>query len=253
MREGFDENWVEYGQAVVQGRTQPQPYEMRFLREDELDEAYRLHQIVVSGVAHPHMFRADSRDFMAQQIARRGRTVGTFCDGRLAGYAAISFPDGDPDNLGRDLPLPDAELDHLADYDGSAVHPDFRGNRLQKRMTFIRHKYALAHDRYHILGTVSPLNPVSLSNFLGLGCRVKNLKTKYAGMLRFIIHLDLREGGQPALDGASAVDVPLSETARHHALLGEGFHGFRVVPGAAEAHLRYARPQVVAGQLSASA
>ena len=244
------DDWVEHGYAKVRGLSDRQPFEMRFLREDELDEAFRLHQLVVSGMKHPHMFRADTKSFMAQQIERRGRTVGTFCDGRLAGYAAISFPDGDPDNLGRDLPLPEAEIAHGADYDGSAVHPDFRGNRLQLRMTDIRHRYALAHDRYHILGTVSPLNPVSLSNFLGFGCRVKNFMIKYTDMQRFIIHRDLRDAVAPELDPASLVDVPLSDIQRHRVLLKQGFQGFRVVPGADEAHLRYARPQV-SGALSA--
>lgn len=241
------ENWVEFGQATVRGLVEPEPYEMRFVREDELDEVYQLHRLVVDGLKHPHIFRPDSREFMAQHIERRGRTVGTFCGGRLAAYAAISFPDGDPDNLGRDLPLPDAELTHLADYDGSAVHPDFRGNRLQQRMTHIRHRYALAHDRYHILGTVSPLNPVSLSNFIGLGCRVKNLKTKYDGMQRFIIHLDLRDPTGAKLDQNTVVDVPLSQIDRHEVLLKQGFQGFRVVPGVVEAHLRYARPEAAEG------
>lgn len=250
MRAETTRDWVEHGQAKVRGLTDLQPYEMRFLREEELDEAFRLHQFVVSGMKHPHMFRADSKTFMAQHIESRGRTVGTFCDGRLAGYAAISFPDGDPDNLGRDLPLPEAEIAHVADYDGSAVHPDFRGNRLQLRMTDMRHRYALAHDRYHILGTVSPLNTVSLSNFLGFGCRVKNFMIKYNDMQRFIIHRDLRDAVAPPLDSATFVDVPLSDIKRHRALLRQGFQGFRVVPGADEAHLRYARLQA-SGALSA--
>lgn len=235
--------WIERGHAKVRGISDPQSYEMRFLRNDELEEAYRLHRLVVSAVEHPHMFRADSKSFMAEHIERRGRTVGTFCNGRLAGYAAISFPDSDPDNLGRDLPLPQAEIAHVADYEGSAVHPDFRGNRLQILMTDLRHRYALAHDRYHILGTVSPLNSVSLSNFLGFGCRVKNFKIKYTDMQRFIIHRDLRETEPLPLNLERVVDVPLSRIEHHKELLQQGFQGFRVVPGAVEAHLRYARPQ----------
>ncbi len=250
MRGETTHDWVERGEAKVRGLSDPQPYEMRFLREDELDEAYRLHQLVVSGMKHPHMFRADSKTFMAQQIERRGRTVGTFCDGRLAGYAAISFPDGDPDNLGRDLPLPEAEIAHVADYEGSAVHPDFRGNWLQLRMTDMRHRYALAHDRYQILGTVSPLNPVSLSNFLGFGCRVKKFVIKYNDMQRFIIHRDLRDEIAPEFDPATLADIPLGDIERHKALLRQGFHGYRVVPGVDEAHLRYGRPQA-SGALSA--
>ena len=242
--------WIEHGYAAVRGLRDPQPCEMRFLCEDELDEVYKLHRLVIGGMKHPHMFRADSKSFMAQHLEHRGRTVGTFCDGRLAGYAAFSFPDSDPDNLGRDLPLPEAEIAHVADYEGSAVHPDFRGNRLQIKMTDLRHRYALAHDRYHILGTVSPLNPVSLSNFLSFGCRVKNFKIKYGGMQRFVIHRDLRDAVAPIFNPTTLVDVPLSRIERHIALLRQGLQGFRVVPGADEAHLRYGRPEA-SGALSA--
>ena len=194
------EEWIEHGMARVLGCEDPQPFVMRFVQEDDLDRLYELHLAVVSGLHHPHAFRSDSRSFMEQQIERRGRTVGVFCGDDLVAYAAISFPDGDPDNLGRDLPLPDSELGTVANYDGSAVHRLYRGNQFQRRMTDVRHRYALLHGRHHILGTVSPFNPVSLQNFLALGCRVKAVKTKYGSMLRLIIHRDLREPQPQAHD-----------------------------------------------------
>jgi hypothetical protein len=232
---------IKHGFISVRNFPEPvtRPYEMRFVRADELEEVYRLHTLVVSQIHHPHAFRPDSREFMAQQINRRGRTVGVFCDDTLVAYAAISFPNEDADNLGRDLPLAEPELAHVADYDGSAVHPDVRGNGLQQSMTHMRHDYALHHDRYHILGTVSPFNPVSLQNFLRVGCRVRNLKEKYGGMLRFIIHRDLREPFPPALPPHSLVDVPLRDIEQHRAHLHRGFQGFSVVNQAQEPALRY--------------
>jgi len=163
----------------------------RWLGDDDLEMLYGLHDTVVRGVRHPHMFRSDTRAFMARQLGRRGRTVGVFAASTLIAYAAISFPNEDADNLGRDLPLTAGQLHRVADYDGSAVDPAFRGNGLQRLMSFVRNAYALAHGRHHIMGTVSPLNPVSLHNFLSLGLRVRGLKPKYAGALRYIIHRDL--------------------------------------------------------------
>ena len=233
------EEWIEHGVARVAGRADLRRYAMRFARPDELEELYKLHQLVVSRVHHPHAFRPDSRSFMEQQIERRGRTVAVFCDGKIVAYAAISFPDDDPDNLGRDLPLPEEELSHVADYDGSAVHPDYRGNQLQQLMTHMRHRYALLHDRYHILGTVSPLNPVSLQNFLDLGCRVRNIKQKYGGMVRLIIHRDLREATPPPIDPRTVIDVLVSEVGQHRSLLLRGLRGFCVLWEGKEAVLRY--------------
>jgi hypothetical protein len=106
-------------------------------------------------------------------------------------------------------------------------------------MTHLRHRYALEHGRYHILGTVSPFNPVSLDNFLSLGCRVRNLKQKYGGMLRLIIHRDLRELAPPPLDPCSVIDVPLTNIAQHRSLLQRGLEGSRVVWDGGQAALRY--------------
>jgi hypothetical protein len=240
----LSDEWVEHGVVRVAGHVKLQAYVMRFVRPNELDDLYRLHRLVVSRVDHPHAFRPDSRSFMEKQIERRGRTVAVFCDGEMVAYAALSFPGSDPDNLGRDLPLPEAELGHVADYDGSAVHPDYRGNHLQKLMTHKRHRYALLHNRYHILGTVSPFNPVSLQNFLGLGCRVRNVKQKYSDMVRLIIHRDLREAAPPPLDPRTVIDVPLSRLDKHRSLLLRGLEGSCVVWEGKEAALRYgvARP-----------
>lgn len=240
------EDWIEHGSARRVGKARTEPFVMRFLSEDDVDEVFALHRLVVDGLSHPHLFRPDSRPFMEKHIAERGRTVGIFCAGALVAYAAISFPGDDDDNLGRDLPVPPGELHNVGNYEGSAVHPEYRGNRFQKRMTDVRHAFALAHDRYHILGTVSPMNPVSLANFLGLDCRVKNIKRKYDGMVRLIIHRDLRQERPQPLSPATFIDVPLSEMETQSRLLHVGFQGFRVVLGDVEPCLRLGLPDVSA-------
>lgn len=236
------DDYIERGFLQGNGLSLPRPFQMRFIRHEELDALFRLHQVVVAGLHHPHLFRPDTRAFMAKHLEARGRTVGTFVDDELVAYAAISFPNDDPDNLGRDLPLPPDEFGHVANYDGSAVHPDFRGNGFQQRMTDMRHRYALAHDRYHILGTVSPLNARSLGNFLAIGCRVKNIKEKYGGMLRLIIHRDLRDERPSTFDPASVRDVPCAAIAWISGLLHEGFEGFQVVVDDRGASLRMGLP-----------
>lgn len=239
----YFDNWCARGVARIKGVPDARPYLMRFLGADDLDDIVNMHQLVVSALPHPHVFRQDTRAFIEQHLGKRGWTVGVFVCGRLIAYAAISFPDGEADNLGSDLPLPEAELRYVAHYDGSAVHPDYRGNRFQQMMTDARHQCALLHGRYHILGTVSPLNPASLRNFLEMGCRVRNLKTKYGGMLRLIIHRDLRQVVPVAYEGSSAVDVPLEDILQLTALLNEGLEGSQVVLVDATACLRMARPQ----------
>jgi GNAT superfamily N-acetyltransferase len=216
------------------------PFESRWLDDGDLDELHALHARVVEGVPHPHMFRADSRDFMARQLDRRGRTVGVLADGRLVAYAAISFPDDDPDNLGRDLEVTRDRLHTVADYDGSAVDPAFRGNGLQRTMSEVRNAWALAQGRHHILGTVSPLNPVSLHTFLSLGFLIRGLKPKYGGALRYIIHRDLTQPAPPA--PVAAVEVPMADVDRQLDLLAAGHVGVAVAFDRYAPRLRLGRP-----------
>jgi GNAT superfamily N-acetyltransferase len=232
--------WPELLRRADDGRLVA--YEVAWMNESHLDQLHALHTLVVSKVAHPHMFRADTRSFMSQHIDARGRTVGILCEGELVAYAAVSFPDDDPDNLGRDLPLPESELRRVADYDGSAVHPAFRGNGLQRLLSGIRNEYALAHDRYHILGTVSPLNPVSLHNFLELGFEVRGLKAKYEGALRYIIHRDLRVAVTAPAHGQGDVEVPMQDIAWQEALLTAGYRGLAVQFDRPEPCLRFGSP-----------
>ncbi len=236
------ENWIQTGILGVGKHGTGRPFQMRFIRASELDALYRLHQLVVSGLEHPHIFRPDSRAFMEQHIGRRGRTVGVFVEEQLIAYAAISFPDGDPDNLAHDLPLPAEEFSHVADYDGSAVHPDYRGHHLQRRMTEMRHRYALAYDRYHILGTVSPINPRSLANFIAMGCLVRNIKQKYGGMTRLIIHRDLRERRALAFESGSIRSVPLTDIDQMAALLARAYVGTQVIFDGVQPRLGMVRP-----------
>ena len=217
------------------------PFAARWLDDGDLDALYALHDKVVRNVDHPHMFRADTRAFMAKQLDRRGRTVGAFVGEAIVAYAAISFPDADPDNLGRDLPLTAQQLDRVADYDGSAVDPTYRGNGLQRLLSEIRNAYALSCGRHHILGTVSPLNPVSLANFLKLGFRVRGLKPKYGGALRYLIHRDLAAEPPALAPTGEAIAAPMADIALQETLLGEGLVGIEVLPGAGGPRLCFVR------------
>lgn len=207
---------------------------MRFLDEPDLDELYRLHRTVVDALPDPDLFRADSLDFMGSLIRDRGRICGIFHDGRMAAYGAVSFPlPEDDDNLGRDLPLADEEMTQVAQYDGSAVHPEFRGYKLQHLTGAVRNAYALRAGHRHMFGTISPRNPYSLNNFLALGLTVRALKVKhgaYGGALRWLVHRDLCCDGL-AVDPASMTGIPFPDIAAQTALLEQGYWGVGLIPG----------------------
>lgn len=208
--------------------------DLRFVRADELDELHALHRHVLDALPHPHILRSDSREFMAMHIDWRGRTIGAYCHGRLIAYAVIAFPGSDADNLGPELGVPPEEHCRVAHYDGSGVHPDYRGSHLHQVMNALRGRYAGFAGYYHLAGTVSPRNPFSLGNHLGAGFMVKGVARKYGGMDRLLIYRDWTRRAviSPAvLDAAER--VPLLDVARHEALAADQYWGVRLERGEA--------------------
>ena len=103
--------------------------------------------------------------------------------GRLAAVFSIIRPGLRDFNLGYDLGLTETELLRVTHMDTAAVHPDFRGMGLQKRMM----TEAEAHLEGRILlCTIHPDNRYSLRNAQSLGYRVEKQVNKY-GSIRCIL------------------------------------------------------------------
>ena len=204
---------------------------LRFLAYDDLSDIVQLHQAVVRNLPHRHIFRSDQPDFLADHIERRGATVGAFSEGRLLGYAVVSFPYKDPDNLARFTDLSADEALRVAHFDGAAVHPDFRGNHLHQTMNQIRGHYALLAGYHHLMGTVSPLNPYSLGNHLGAGFQVIGKAVCYGDMQRYIIHRKGHPTSRQRLCNPETQEIKscpvdaFSEVGEH---LEKGYVGFAV-------------------------
>ena len=204
---------------------------LRFLTSDDLSDLVELHQTVLRNLPHRHIFRSDQPDFLADHIERRGATVGAFSEGRMLGYAIVSFPHQDPDNLARFTDLSADEALRVAHFDGAAVHPDFRGNRLHKTMNQIRGHYALLAGYHHLMGTVSPLNPYSLGNHLDAGFQVIGQAVCYGDMQRYIIHRKGHPTSCQRLSNSETQKIKscqvdaFSEVGEH---LAQGYVGFAV-------------------------
>jgi hypothetical protein len=201
-----------------------EPYDVRTLQATHIEQLYGLHQEVLALVPHPHILRRDTREFLLGNICGTGRTFGAFCGPTLVGYASVAFPGRSERNLAYDLPHLAIDPEMVAIYDGSAVHPDHRGRGLQTLLNDHRSRFASSAGFRHFMGTVSPLNPYSLVNHLRAGFFVKALTFKYGGMIRYIIHKDLRSrpAGTPNVIDVEFGDLELQKRALADGLWGSG-------------------------------
>jgi hypothetical protein len=110
------------------------PYEVRVLNEDDHPRLRALHHEVVAAVAEGMVAR-ESDEFLARNLGPGGSTFGVLVGDELVGYAILSFPRGDDDNLAAPW-APDPR--RCACLDGAGVLPAWRGNRLQRLLTGCR-------------------------------------------------------------------------------------------------------------------
>lgn len=110
--------------------------------------------------------------------------------GKLAAAFITAFPGSNPDNLGRDCKLPEAELAFVAHMDTAAVALEYRGHGLQKQLMELAEADLRQAGYRYLCCTVHPDNQYSKNNILRQGYRIADTKEKYHGFLR---HVCLKE------------------------------------------------------------
>ena len=90
-------------------------------------------------------------------------------------------------NLGREIGLSGDELERVIHMDTAAVHPDFRGRGLQRRLMAAAET---ALPGRILLCTIHPDNRFSLNNALRLGYRIEKRIGRY-GSVRFVLRKDI--------------------------------------------------------------
>lgn len=206
------------GRAVLRGR---------LLTANEVDAVLALHLDVVRAMP-ADLVATETRAFFVDHAGRIGRLIGLFDGDRLVAYSILGLPGpGDP-NFGDDHGLATQALARVAHLDGAAVHPNFRGNGLQRRMIAWRLAAARAAGRTIALSTVAPGNVASLASMLSEGLQIRALATRFGG-LRFLMRRDEdghRHEGRAAPE-PEAIErwVPVGEVRVQEALLGRGWVG----------------------------
>lgn len=104
----------------------------------------------------------------------------------MAAYLILRYCGQTEENYAAYFDLPPEEWDRWANADSAVVHPDYRGNGLQRKML----EAALPLLRPGIVGlgaTVSPANAYSLNNALASGFAIVCRRAMYGGHDRYLL------------------------------------------------------------------
>ena len=137
----------------------------------EAAAVYALQNEVRAAMPDPELFVPDTREHIGNYL-KYDLCVGAWDGSRLAAYLILRY-------CGR-------TEENYANADSAVVHPDYRGNGLQRKML----QAALPLLRPGIVGlgaTVSPANAYSLNNALASGFVIVCRRAMYGGHDRYLL------------------------------------------------------------------
>jgi len=155
-----------------------------------LKKIVELEKNIVENLPSRDLFQDDTDDLILDFLGRRGLAYGVINEDNLIACSALYFPGEREENLGIDIGL-EEDLQTVVHLETIMVHPDYRGNGLQKILAEILIKEAKNRGFKHVLATVSPKNTVSYTNFEKLGFKKITTKIKFGDKLRDIMYMKI--------------------------------------------------------------
>ena len=162
--------------------------ELREIFIEEINSLLELQSTILGTKIELEIFSPETRDSILKIFQEGGGGYGFYYNEKVVAYALFRIPGTSPDNLGKDIGLPNTELLNVVHIETIVVHPDFRGNSMQLELIKQLEQKSMDHKKSHILCTVSPDNIYSLNNFLKSGFTIITNLPKYGGFNRHILY-----------------------------------------------------------------
>lgn len=213
--------------------------DMKFLKAGSLPDLMSLQSIIAANLPCPEIFMLHEEKFF-QEILRLERSViGVTAEEELIAFSIIRIPGLADDSLGKDLNMREEELIKVAHLQAAAVHPAYRGNGLQRKLTSAHLRVIEDMGYEHVCCTVSPKNPVSLANYLSCGLMIEGLRPKMQGWWRFILHKNILHPNFADMErpvDINEIKIQISDIEGQLDLVKRGFKGFKItfLPDGAE-------------------
>ena len=167
----------------------PVPVLVRRCTPGEAPAVFALQNFVRAAMPDPSQFVPDTLEHLSAYLAQ-DLCVGAWQGQQLAGYLIVRFCGQSRENYASFLGVPQEQWDNWANADSAIVHPDYRGNGLQRKL--LEAALPLFPENItHIGATVSPQNCFSLNNALASGFVIAARREMYGGYDRYLLQKKL--------------------------------------------------------------
>ena len=238
---GFEEKLIASGQLRNYVNKQWYPYEMRILTMDDLPSMITLYDIVIEKLERPESLWRYPNEMVADFLGEDGIVAGIFVEQSLVGFRVLYFHhEGDETNPLMGNGISYGETAHLA---LSVVHPDFRGNSLQKKMSAKLVEVAQEARKFSAMcSVVYPHNYPSINDKFSVQMVVAKLMPKFKGVWRYIFYRDMEN--HMVATNEKLIFVASQDYQRQIELLDQGYYGVQLGENNGEVGMLFGKLQV---------
>ena len=203
-------------------------FHVTLLSLEHIEQILLLQNVVVEALEDKSRLQPLSQEEFQYILEGNGMMIGAFIENELIAFRALLVPPIDDEHLGLDIGLPESELHRVIYQEISNVHPNWRGNGMQKILaTVIMDELQKEDSKYdYVCCTVAPFNIPRLKDKFAQGMKIAALKEKYGGSMRYVFVKELR--GIKERDWTDIKSVPMNNAGGQQALLSEGYRGFEM-------------------------
>ncbi|BCC45004.1 hypothetical protein bcgnr5378_30990 [Bacillus cereus] len=203
-------------------------FHVTLLSLEYIEQILLLQNVVVEALEDKSRLQPLSQEEFQYILEGNGMMIGAFIGNELIAFRALLVPPIDDEHLGLDIGIAESELHRVIYQEISNVHPNCRGNGMQKILAkVIMDELQKEDSKYdYVCCTVAPFNIPSLKDKFAQGMEIAALKEKYGGSMRYVFVKELR--GVKERDWTDIKSVPMNNAGGQQALLSEGYRGFEM-------------------------